>query len=159
MSLSVDERRATKEARAAYYLAVRDPSPPEAGIPPPVGCDLCGDPTYSWCEGCYLRCEGSTPYSGLCTLCDSEHRVCYACIGLEISYAAGHRAYLDQEKKETEAPEEIQVLGTSSSSSTFQLQPTVRRSIGEIAAAGGRSSEEILGEIQRALNSAAIRRP
>ncbi len=159
VSLSLDERRASQAARAAYYLAVRDPSPPEAGIPPPVGCDLCGDPTYSWCEGCYLRCEGCTPYSGLCTLCDSEQRVCYACSGLEITYSAGHRAYLDQEKKEEEAPEEIQILGTSSSGSTFQLQPTERRSLGEVAAASGRSSEEILGDLTRALSSAATRRP
>lgn len=151
--LRVCDRRESKGARSAFYWAVRDPNPPP-DEPVPVGCDLCGDPTFSWCEGCYSRCGASGTYSGLCTTCDQERLVCYACLELEIDYAKGHRAFLAQEKKEAETATEVQVTGTFASGSGFSvIEPTEWCSIDAVAEACGRSREEVLEEITRALQS------
>ena len=153
-SLAVTDRRGSTGARSAYYWAVKDRVPSDPELPTPVGCDLCGDPTYSWCEGCYSRCGASGTYSGLCTTCDQERLVCYACLELEIDYAKGHRAFLAQEKKEAETATEVQVTGTFASGSGFSvIEPTEWCSIDAVAEACGRSREEVLEEITRALQS------
>jgi len=80
--------------------------------------------------------------------------VCYACLELEIDYAKGHRAFLAQEKKEAETATEVQVTGTFASGSGFSvIEPTQWCSIDAVAEACGRSREEVLEEITRALQS------
>ena len=149
LSLTVAERRASLGARAAYFWAVKARSTQDPELPVPVGCDLCGEHTYSWCEGCYSRCGSSGKYSGLCTLCDQEKRVCYACFELEIDYTKGHRAFLAQEAKEKETATEVQVTGAFASGGGFSVvEPTQWCSIDKIAAACGRSSEEVLEDAQ-----------
>ena len=158
-SQSVLDRRRSRGARAAYYWAVKDRVLTDPSIPPPVGCDLCGEPTYSWCEGCYSRCRPSDHFSGLCTTCDQERLVCHACLELEIDYAQGHRAFLAQEAKTEETAAEVQVTGTFASGSGFSvIEPTEWCSIDAVAEARGRSREEVLEEITRALQSSPPRR-
>ena len=152
--LSAVDRRGSKGARAAYFWAVREWHPPDPEVPVPVGCDLCGAPTYSWCEGCYSRCAAAEPYSGLCTTCDQQQLVCYGCLELQITYAEGHRAFLAQEAKTEETASEIQVTGKATGGGGLSLlEPAEWVTVDQVAAASGRSSAEIIDEITRALRT------
>ena len=112
--ITLETRLRSSQARAAFFiwqLGDRDLHPLQGC------CDLCGELTASWCEGCYLRC-GATPltFSSVCQPCDSLKKVCALCGDLGITYAQGHRAYGVQRQQGSTDTIEIQVVESGTGS-------------------------------------------
>ena len=94
IDISREERRRCSSARAAFFTAKFAEIPLDFPASP-IPCQLCGEPTSAWCEGCYLRCKNDNgPFAAICTICDAEKLVCPPCVMRSIDYNAGHRAYL-----------------------------------------------------------------
>ena len=105
--ITLVQRQQSSQARAAWFiwqLGGRDLHPFQGC------CDLCGELTASWCEGCYARC-GHTPltYSSLCTSCDRQQAVCNLCLEKKITYQIGHEAYRIQQQQGTTDAVEITI--------------------------------------------------
>ena len=139
-SLTVEERRASLRARAAYWVAT---VPGATSGPQPQGCNRCGMSTHSWCEGCYRRAgHGPNPFLPICRVCDSDHLVCDECITAAVTWEDGHSAYEAVQGAEDEQTVEITIDPS---------QPPVRISLSELAASTGASEQQVRDEIIRAL--------
>ena len=59
-TLSLECRTSCPQAKAAYFVAKLGSRDVPAGF---GACNICGELTASWCEGCYMRCMSPTePY-------------------------------------------------------------------------------------------------
>ncbi len=118
VALGVEERRGSYKARCAFYLAALDKGV-GALIPGFAACRACGQPTHSWCEGCYARVQ-QTPalaFAAICQPCDGEQWVCDLCTRSGITYAQGREAYnatrseIQVQEEETQADQTVEVTG------------------------------------------------
>lgn len=144
--IPVAERRASRRARAAFWVAT---APQEAVGPKPEGCQGCGLCTHSWCEACYKRLGiGAAPFSAICCQCDTDRIVCPACVAVGFSWQEGHDAYV-----ETHGQEDGETILDPS-------QPPVRVSIAEIVASMGIPAEQPRSELIQSVGAltSAIRR-
>lgn len=126
--LGYSQRLASSQARAAYFVARCGDEELPAGF---GACNLCGEVTASWCEGCYRRCESShQAYSSICQRCDQAHKVCDLCLAEDIDYAKGHQAYLRQRQSSTE--NSIEITGAFESNGEYmEIHGQFRRTASE----------------------------
>ena len=80
LQITVEQRRLDPKARSAFYVVALARGI-RAATPGFEGCCACGQPTHSWCEGCYARIQQSpsNTFSAICQQCDGESWVCDLC--------------------------------------------------------------------------------
>ena len=147
-ALSREARVADPLAKAAYLVAVVGDRvlPVGAG-----GCTNCGEPTASWCEGCYKRCRGSEPFSSVCQECDALRLVCDRCNAQEITYEEGHREFLASRPSTSE--DTISVTGLHQENGDFIEVDGEFVSLTGLAQRLGVTEEELVDTLRRGVGA------
>ena len=140
LQISEEQRKQDGDAKAAYFWEAR------RGLPrdwPHCGpCCSCGQPSYSWCEGCYGRVPETSPFGIVCQTCDTLHEVCDLCRAGGVDWQVGHQRYLDAHHGADEE-ETFEVTAIDGEACT-----TTRISFQELSASTGRSVEQLKAEIR-----------
>lgn len=156
--ISEEERKESRDARAAFFWATR--APPIQGEPEAPPCSACGRATHGWCEGCYERVGPvlDLPYNPICSYCENSHSVCQSCKAGYITWMDGHSAFLKQASEarglqqslglqcEFNPDEEIMITGINGqpSNASFVNMET-------LAASSGISPTDLIQQIREAL--------
>ena len=119
-----------------------------AATPGFEGCCACGQPTHSWCEGCYARIQQSpsNTFSAICQRCDGESWVCDLCSRVGITHAQGKEAYERSRPGVAVTEETVEVTGWSTSEG-FETQTPVHVPLRTIAANTGLSKDEVRAQL------------
>ena len=134
LEISVEQRRLDPKARSAFYVVALARGI-RAATPGFEGCCACGQPTHSWCEGCYARIQQSpsNTFSAICQRCDGEFWVCDLCSRVGITHAQGKEAYERSRPGVAVTEETVEVTGWSTSEG-FETQTPVHVPLRTIAA-------------------------
>ena len=144
-------RMTDKTAWAAFYMSV--PVKQQELVHMLHGCDVCGLPTTSWCEGCYARIPdpGLSPqpsvvsadqaFSPICRRCDQEKRVCRFCTEKGLTFDEGRAKYIQSHGNEDEGC--VGVTGWTDSTGSLQPDGPTRISLEEVASRCNVSVEEV----------------
>ena len=152
LELPVEQRRLDPKARAAFYV-VSLTRGIRAATPGFEGCCACGQPTHSWCEGCYLRTQQSpcNTFSAICQRCDRESWVCDLCSRVDITHAEGKEAYERSRPEVAVTEETVEVTGRSTSEG-FETQEPVHVPLRTIAEHTGLSEDEVRAQLSFGLD-------
>lgn len=149
-------RMTDKTAWAAFYMSV--PVKQESLAQMLHGCDVCGLPTTSWCEGCYARIpddglarmpsavSADNAFSPICRQCDQEKRVCRFCDQNGLTFDEGRTKYLQSHGNEDEGC--VEVTGWTDSSGSLQPDGPSRVSLEEVARRCNVSVEEVRRQLE-----------
>lgn len=152
LQVPVEERRLDSKARSAFYV-VAIARGIRAATPGFEGCCACGQPTHSWCEGCYARIQQSpsNTFSAICQRCDGESWVCDLCSRVGITHAQGKEAYERSRPRVAVTEETVEVTGWSTSEG-FETQAPVHVPLRTIAANTGLSEDEVRAQLSFGLD-------
>lgn len=154
--ISLEERRQCKDARAAFFWKTRQE--PLPGAPEASCCSACGLATHGWCEGCYARLGPALDqsYGAICSNCEISHLVCDRCIQSNINWSQGHAAFLQPTPIPTTRTQDPYDPANTIVISGINGEPVNASSINleELATASGLSAQDLLRQIQEALQYA-----
>ncbi len=147
LEVSVEERRLDPKAKCAFYVGAIARGI-RAATPGFEGCCACGQPTHSWCEGCYARVlqSPSTIFSAICQRCDSESWVCDLCTRAGLTHAQGKAAYEASRPEISVEGETVEVTGWATEEG-FTPQEPIHVPLQSIAASTGLSEAEIRAQL------------
>ena len=152
LQVEVNERRSNHKAKCAFYIVAQTRGI-RAATPGFEGCCACGQPTHSWCEGCYARTQQapSNTFSAICQRCDGESWVCDLCSRVGITHAQGKEAYERSRPRVAVTEETVEVTGWSTSEG-FETQAPVHVPLRTIAANTGLSEDEVRAQLSFGLD-------
>ena len=137
------------KARASFYIAHLDRLEVVPTELTGIGCEVCGTPTASWCEGCYKRCGREGHYSAVCNTCGQLQLVCPQCETAHISYTEGHLVYRSEHLSQQTNEETTAFSVTSwvgAEGQLFEEETDVQISFEDLARVTGRDVAEIMRE-------------
>ena len=150
LDLSVEERRASLRARAAFWAEQVNRVERVPGQPRPVGCTACGQLTFGWCEGSYSRTgeASGAPFGAVCRACDQLHLVCDQCTDRAVTWDDGHQAFQARREGEGDQADTIEIA-------TDPAEPPTRIQLSQLAAEMGCSVETLREQLYAAMGAPA----
>ena len=118
MKLPRTRRLVDRGARAAFAMHTKPVFDENSEIKP-APCDLCGMWSKAFCEACDTSAQAPT---GLCSICDRDHLVCWKCVNNNRSWEVAVA-----ERASVHAGEHIEISGYEDDEGVWTpLRPAIR---------------------------------